>query len=112
MATRKENLKSINDNLEQLTDEQLEQIAGGTYLESADDASKFKKHGINIYTNDILGVPVLQSAEFAKLREAFNQYGVTIKDHGGLINANEYFIGDTKVSRDDAWKHIEAQLNK
>ena len=29
MATREENFKKINDKLEQLSDEQLEQIAGG-----------------------------------------------------------------------------------
>ncbi|MBQ6297048.1 MAG: hypothetical protein IJK81_05070 [Selenomonadaceae bacterium] len=29
MATREENLKKINDELEKLDDEQLEQIAGG-----------------------------------------------------------------------------------
>ena len=29
MATREENLKKINDDLEKLSDEQLEQIAGG-----------------------------------------------------------------------------------
>ena len=30
MATREENLKKINDELEKLDDEQLEQIAGGS----------------------------------------------------------------------------------
>jgi len=32
MATREENLKKINDELEKLDDEQLEQIAGGRKL--------------------------------------------------------------------------------
>jgi len=31
MATREENLKKINEQLENLTDEQLEQVAGGTF---------------------------------------------------------------------------------
>ncbi|MBR3745987.1 MAG: hypothetical protein IKN27_03405 [Selenomonadaceae bacterium] len=95
-----------------LTEEQLDNVAGGTYLESADDAKKFKELGVKIYDNDIAGVPVLTHDEFVKLRGAFNKYGVTIKDNGGLIDANEYFIGDKLVSRDDAWKHIEAQLKK
>jgi len=34
MATRKENLKKINDQLEQLTDEELEKVAGGFYARS------------------------------------------------------------------------------
>ena len=32
MATREENLKKINDELEKLDDEQLEQIAGGRMM--------------------------------------------------------------------------------
>ena len=95
-----------------LKDEQLEQVAGGTYLESADDAKRFNDLGIKIYDNDIVGVPVLMHDEFVKLRETFNNYGVTIKDNGGLVNANKYFIGSEEVSREDAWKHIRAQLGK
>ena len=112
MANREENLKKINAELEQLSDEELEAIAGGTYLESGGDAKKFKELGINVYGSEIWGVPILQGAEFAKLREAFNKFGVTIKDNGGIINANEYYIGDKKVSRDDAWNHINAQFKK
>ena len=92
--------------------EELDNVAGGTYLESASDAKNFKDIGINVYENDILGVPVLQNAQFTKLRDAFNKFGVTIKDNGGIINANQYFIGDKEVSRDEAWKHIKAQSNK
>lgn len=36
MATREENLKKINDELEQLTDEQLELVAGGSQNELAE----------------------------------------------------------------------------
>ena len=32
MATREENLKKINDELEKLDDEELEKVAGGAYL--------------------------------------------------------------------------------
>ena len=89
-----------------LSDDQLENVAGGTYLESADDAKKFKAMGVSVYDNEFLGVPVVK---FANLRSAFEKYGVTIKDNGGLVNANEYYIGGNKVSRDDAWKHIQSQ---
>ena len=112
MATREENLKKINAELEMLSDEELDKVAGGTSLESGDDAKKFQALGVKIYESTFLGVPVLQGAEFTKLREAFNKYGVTIKDNGGIINANEYFIGDKKVSRDDAWKYINQQVGK
>ena len=48
--------------------------------------------------------------EFVKLRDAFKNYGVIIKDNGGLINQNQYFINGKEVSRDEAWKHIENQI--
>ena len=96
-----------------LKDEELDNVAGGTYLESWADAIKFKENGVD------LGIPIVGNTiaimghdEFVKLRDAFNKYGVTIKDNGGLLNANEYFIDGKLVSRDDAWKHIEAQLKK
>ena len=112
MATREENLKKINDELEQLSDEELENVAGSTYLESADDAKKFQEHGVKIYDHDIIGIPILTHGEFVKLRDTFNKYGVTIKDKGGLVNGNEYYINDKLVSREEAWKHIESQFKK
>ena len=90
-----------------LSEEQLDGVSGGTYLESADDAKNFKKIGVKVYENEFLGTAIVQ---FDKLRDAFNKFGVTIKDNGGLINANEYFIDGKKVSRDDAWKHINSQV--
>jgi len=41
MATREENLKKINEELEKLDDDELDKIAGGTYKDffSVDDPS-------------------------------------------------------------------------
>ena len=39
MATREENLKKINEELEKLDDEQLEQIAGGQMILSVADSN-------------------------------------------------------------------------
>lgn len=110
MATREENLKKINDELEQLSDEELDQVAGGTYLESASDAAEFNKIGIKVYDTEIAGVPILLHDNFVKLRDEFQKFGVTVKDKGGLINSNEYYIGGKLVTRDEAWKHIRSQV--
>ena len=37
MATREENLKKINEQLEQLSDDELEKIAGGHFLNTDDE---------------------------------------------------------------------------
>ena len=102
--------KKITDEI--LNDEELEQVAGGNYFESMSDAQKFENLGIKISEKNIGGMPILMHDEFVKLRETFKIYGVEIKDHGGLINDNEYFINGNQVSRDDAWKHIESQFKK
>ncbi len=47
MATREENLKKINDELEKLDDEQLEKVAGGFYARY--NGGEFKKdQAVNI----------------------------------------------------------------
>ena len=102
-----------------LKDEELDQVAGGTFAESYSDAQQFEKLGVKIFKNDLVGVPLLDPEGFVNLRAAFEKYGVTIKDDGsiwgdltGKSKANQYFIGDKEVSREDAWKHINAQFNK
>ncbi|MBQ6758723.1 MAG: hypothetical protein IJP42_06530 [Selenomonadaceae bacterium] len=102
-----------------LKDEELDQVAGGTFAESYSDAQQFEKLGVKIFKNDLVGVPLLDPEGFVNLRAAFDKYGVTIKDDGsiwgdltGKSKANQYFIGDKEVSREDAWKHINAQFNK
>ena len=113
MATREEKLKKITDELEQLSDEELENVAGGTYLESSEDAIRFQKNGVDLGISTIgKFVAVMGHNDFVKLRGAFEKFGVTIKDKGGLVNANEYFLNGKLVSREDAWKHIESQLKK
>ena len=102
-----------------LNDEELDQVAGGTFAESYSDAQEFEKLGVKIFKNDIVGVPLLDHEGFANLRTAFEKYGVKIKDDGSIFGdltgkskANEYYIGGNKVSREEAWKHINAQFNQ
>ena len=102
-----------------LKDSELDQVAGGTFAESYGDAQQFEKLGVKIFKNDLVGVPLLDHEGFVNLRKAFEKYGVTIQDDGsifgdlvGTSKANQYFINGKKVSRDEAWKHINAQFGK
>ena len=102
-----------------LSDEELDGVAGGTFAESYNDAQSFEKLGVKIFENKLAGIPLLDHEGFVNLRAAFDKYGVTIKDDGsiwgdltGKSKANQYFIGGNEVSREDAWKHINAQFGK
>ncbi|MBR1807134.1 MAG: hypothetical protein IJ774_12225 [Selenomonadaceae bacterium] len=46
MATREENLNKINAQLEQLTDEQLDQVAGGTFTPNKYSERMYNEVGI------------------------------------------------------------------
>ena len=102
-----------------LKDEELDNVAGGTFTESYGDAQSFEKLGVKIFKNELAGVPLLDHEGFANLRAAFDKYGVKIKDDGsiwgdltGKSKANQYFIGDKEVTQAEAWKHINAQFGK
>ena len=45
MANREENLKKINDELEMLSDEELDQVAGGNKTETSNDSYFLKRIG-------------------------------------------------------------------
>ena len=53
MATREENLKKINEQLETLTDEQLEQIAGGRMM-SMPEQNPNTDTAQNIFPNQLI----------------------------------------------------------
>ena len=102
-----------------LKDEQLDQVAGGTFAESYSDANAFEKLGVKIFETKLAGVPILDHEGFVNLRNAFDKYGVKIIDDGsiwgdltGKSKANQYFIDGKEVSREDAWKHINARFGK
>ena len=67
-----------------LEDEQLDQVAGGTYAETFEDMRYVTKHtGIQFHGSD--------SAKREKLRDLLWQGGIQIKDHGGFT-PNQYFV--------------------
>ncbi len=57
-------------------------------------------------------LPFLEHDELIDLTNLFSKYGVDYKYYGGDGMPNEYFIDGKKVSREDAWKHIESRFKK
>ena len=57
MANRDENLKKINAELEKLSEDELEQVAGETVAEIDEDVNRFKKLNISIFGEELAGTP-------------------------------------------------------
>ncbi|MBR2518207.1 MAG: hypothetical protein IKE46_00250 [Selenomonadaceae bacterium] len=113
MATREENFKKINAKLEQLSDEQLEQITGGTWGQTADD-SEFLHNLADLcekYTGAELAFTAGSSKE-EEVQAAWKACGINFIWHGGAIYDNEYYIGTRKVSRDEAINHAKSIFGK
>ena len=97
---------------EKLSDSQLEKVTGGTYLECRQDARRFTELGIPGFYPEKGELPFLEHDELIDLTNLFSKYGVDYKYYGGDCMSNEYFIDGKKVSREDAWKHIENKFKK
>ena len=58
MSTREEKIKKINDELEKLSDEELDGVAGGTSLETYADGDELVKRGLLSAEDALSSAPV------------------------------------------------------
>ena len=103
MANREENIKKINNELEAMSDDELEQVAGGTYNETAADTR---------FLNDLAGLcdrfgatkaffdnnPVAMEAA-----KGWSKIGITV--HTGFSGSNAYYLNGEKISRTQAFEY-------
>ncbi len=92
--------KKITDEI--LSDEELEQVAGGDIYQMEDDSKNFKRLGVlSQFVND---------HDKNALVAAFAAYGITTEQHGGYLGKdNKYFLGNQKISRETAWQIVNTQ---
>ena len=83
---------------ERLTDEQLDDVAGGTFTEIMSDAL-----GMALARNDIDG---FQFKDFESLRREWAKVGVATVYYDDKNTPNEYYIDGKQISRSDALKHL------
>ena len=119
MATREENLKKINDELEKLSDDELEQVAGGSWLESLSDFNNafqrkipgFEK--IDPTTSDGAIYLLKNWTEgdnvVGQLKNMFAQYGIDMNYNGKPFDSNTYTYNGNKISQDEAWNIIDGK---
>ena len=103
MATREENLKKINPELEKLSDEELEQVAGGDECEKYDDYHFLGKSGLLLDEYNTFDPYAFQENEM--LERGWARVGIKcIHDDD---KPNQYFLNGKPISRDDAIKHAQ-----
>ena len=89
---------------ELLDDAQLDNVAGGTRVETYGDGNELYKRGL-ISAEDALSS--------SKVRETLHNLGYKYQDHGGMAlfgaKNNEYFNKNgVSVNRDQFWKQFDA----
>ena len=107
MATREENLKKINDELELMSDEELEKVSGGTTTEMADD-SRFL-NSLNGSCDRYGEWRIGTQYHGEEITKAWATVGVKAELHSGFIfskgEPNKYFIGSQQVTQEQARQH-------
>ena len=91
-------------------DEELDQVAGGTYSELRQEA-KYLEQAFG-YTRRFVyrtGIGNIEYVDREVLDRGFKIFGVQVTYDGD--KPNEYFIGGNKVTREEVWNHINKETN-
>ena len=85
-----------------LSDEELDNVAGGTRLETYADGDELYKRGLLSEDDALKSAPV---------REMLHKMGYAgYEDKGGIINANIYKDKNgTLITREQFWKNFDAE---
>ena len=103
-----------------LNDKQLEQVAGGSWLEFTADMLDAQKRGIAGFENlnltdansdliKMIGDNKLRQQYVDKVGAVFASHGITMKYNGKFLEANSYTYQGNQISRDQAWKIIDGK---
>ena len=101
---------------EMLNDDELDQVAGGTCYETADD-SRFLNvllRGTKYHQCDRYGATKMFFCHSAvvDLNNAWKSLGVELRARTGFIMKNKYKLNGKEISRDEAWAHAEKLVGK
>ena len=110
MANREENIKKINVELEQLTDGELEKVAGGTRYQTSLDSYFLYDMGLMNEKYDVL-IAYWKSGSKA-VDDGWSKAGIgCCTNH---FSVNKYWIKSTgqKISREEAMNYVANKLGK
>ena len=113
MATREENLNKLNAEFEKLSDEELDQVAGGTYNNTAADTRALNDMGFNIErrsAGDCFWMPTNNDAQ-ADVARIFNKFGVSVDQSWGAVD-NKYYHNGERITRQQAFQIVADATGK
>lgn len=105
--------KSKIRNDEILSDDELDNVAGGSWMETTGDILKAGKLGlVNVNPDDLVAVANFYQNNRGELTDMFAKFGIEFTHNGKWYEENEYVHNGQKISQDEAWKIINQQLGK
>ena len=111
MATREENLQKINDELEMMSDEELDQVAGGTFEETAEDSQLLYKHGfLDSWYDAFFSLPLRWITFSKEVDKGWAKAGITCCT--SPVGANKYWRNGKQISREDALLYAESKFKR
>ena len=110
--------KIINDEI--MDDEELDNVAGGSWLEFTADMVDAKKRGIAGFENldlsnpnsdliKMIGDDKLRHKYVEKVGAVFASHGITMEYNGKFLEENNYTYKGNKISREQAWNIVDGK---
>jgi len=103
-----------------LTEEELDNVAGGSWVEFTADMLDAQKRGIAGFSNlnltdpnsdliKMIGDSKLRQQYVDKLTAVFASHGITMEYNGKFLEDNVYTYQGKNITREQAWKIIDGK---
>ncbi len=112
MANREENLKRINEELEKLSDDELEQVAGGTIPQTAEDSQFLYKHGILDDWHGSFAMTFKWQTFSKEVDAGWAKAGITCVTNPSPFKDNLYFLKGKPITRTEAYNIVEKKFKR
>ena len=110
MATREENIKKINYDLEKLSDEQLEQVAGGATVFGIASMSQFLyDYGLVDNWRGPTGTIFHQPSMWKMVTEGWAKAGIKFDDSS---SEDKFILDGKQISYNEAVNHVKANFKQ
>ena len=104
---------------EKLSENELDQVAGGSWLEFTADMLDAKKRGIAGFENldfnpnsdliKMIGDDKLRHQYVEKVGAVFASHGITMEYNGKFLEENIYTYKGNKITREQAWNIVDGK---